>query len=675
MGNRDPKTRVEGAGGQKFKKRGQKRWAILFVLLIAAVVFGIWGYRKYERVSAEVKSGAERLSSVRALMDTPFDQLQAEQVRLAAEDSAAARQDWETAWSEIELLDFPFWWAGKNLPAPLNKAGSIQPLFQTAIHASRLGELVAGGLSPSLQVLAGEQGTKPDGADIAGLVTGLEQGRPKLEQARQELHLLQGSIFQLESSNPPEDIKPLVADLKSSLPELDNYLASAAELPPLLRSLLGMDGPKNYLLISQNNYELRATGGFIGSMGLMTVAGGRISSLDYRSSYSFDSPNRPHVEPPVPYIKYMNATGLYLRDANWWPDFPTSARALEELFYLDQGKRTDGVIAIDMEGVKLLLQFTGPVRVPDYEVEVSADDFLMKSYYYVYSPEWASAKSLEGEDPNELKGKTFLRKLFESVMAKLEETGPARGRELLDTLQRGIAEKHMLLYFNDLELQQYAARSRWDGAVRSARGDYVFLVDSNLSYSDAGLFVGENIRYSVKLGRDGSPQSKAITIRYRNRFNEAEFGSDFGPIGGLIRDPESKQMVVTRAAFGDYVRVYVPEGSSLTAASGFDSTVETYSEAGKTVFAGYLLVLPGQDREISLEYAPPASAAGSATPGSYELLVQKQPGTMSPPIEVRVQVPSGSGITATTPQAEVSGDTVVFRSDLAVDRQFSVKLE
>lgn len=674
MSSRGPLEKGQEATGRRAKRRGHIRKTVLLVLVLVLVVAAIWGYRKYQRVAAEVQAGTGHLNSVQSLLNTPFEQLQAAQVRQVANDSAAARQDFEAAWSEIELLDFPLWWAGKNLPAPLNKAGSIQPLFQTAIHASRLGELVADGLGPALQVLGGEPGTNRESVDMAGIVNGLEQGRPALLQARQELQLLRTSLLQLESSNPPGSVQQLVAGLNPSLPKLDSYLASAEELTPLLSNLLGMDSPKDYLLISQNNYELRATGGFIGSMGLLTVDKGRIASLDYRSSYGFDNPNRPHVEPPVPYIKYMDTTGLYLRDANWWPDFPTSARALEEIFYLDQGKKTDGVIGIDMEGVKLLLEFTGPVTVPGYNVEVSAADFLEKSYYYVYSPEWASPKALEGEDPNVLKGKTFLKKLFESLMAKLQETGPDRARELLNTLQLGTAQKHLLLYFNDQSLQRYAAGSGSDGEIRATPSDYAFLVDSNVSYSDAGLFLDESVRYSVILGQDGSPQSKTVAVHYRNRFNEADFGSKYGLIGGVIRDPESQKMVVSRAAFGDYVRVYVPEGSSLISANGFDGTVETYSEAGKTVFAGYLLVLPGQEKEISIQYAPPP-ATTAATTGGYDLLFQKQPGTAALPLEVQVQVPGGLGVASTTPNAEVSGDAVVFRSDLLVDREFSLRLK
>ncbi len=194
-------------------------------------------------------------------------------------------------------------------------------------------------------------------------------------------------MLDLRSANVPGDFLSLANDLETYVPKLEESLNTALELGPALQSLLGLDGPeKATSCCRKTTTSCGPTGGFVGSMGLLTMQDGHLADMDYRDSYSFDNPDSPHLAPPTPLIKYMNATGLYLRDANWWPNFPSTALAVEQLFEQEQGKKADGVIALDLTALKYLLEFTGPVLVPDYGVEVSAGDYVAKSYYYIFSP-------------------------------------------------------------------------------------------------------------------------------------------------------------------------------------------------------------------------------------------------------------------------------------------------
>jgi len=147
-------------------------------------------------------------------------------------------------------------------------------------------------------------------------------------------------------------------------------------LPSAANALLGVDSPRQYLILGQDPFELRATGGFMGGLGLIKVANGAITSLDYRGVLDFEPPNQIRLEPPPPLVKYMGLGGWYLRDANWSPDFPTSARQVEAFFKMDQGVQADGVIALDLYAVQDLLAAIGPVAIPAYKETVTADTLL-----------------------------------------------------------------------------------------------------------------------------------------------------------------------------------------------------------------------------------------------------------------------------------------------------------
>src|SRR5262249_52909007 len=142
--------------------------------------------------------------------------------------------------------------------------------------------------------------------------------------------------------------------LGAGLDQVDRLLPPARELvdelvaaAPALPQALGMRGPRAYLVLGQNERETRPTGGFIGSMGRLVLDRGALSESVFQPSYAFDTPGRAPVRPPQELAKFMNAGAWYVRDANWWADFRTSAAQVERFWDADQGGSVDGVIAVD----------------------------------------------------------------------------------------------------------------------------------------------------------------------------------------------------------------------------------------------------------------------------------------------------------------------------------------
>ena len=113
--------------------------------------------------------------------------------------------------------------------------------------------------------------------------------------------------------------------------------------------MLGANGPRTYLILAQNNHELRGTGGFISTIGFVRLEGGRITELNLVDSYAVDNFEQPHPQPPPALSERMGAQLLLLRDSNWSPDFPTTAQVARALYEQDKGLATDGAIALDLE--------------------------------------------------------------------------------------------------------------------------------------------------------------------------------------------------------------------------------------------------------------------------------------------------------------------------------------
>ena len=135
------------------------------------------------------------------------------------------------------------------------------------------------------------------------------------------------------------------------------------ELVDVAPQLLGADRPRTYLLLFQNEDELRATGGFISAVGRVTIDAGKIISLTVEDSYAVDDFTTPYPDPPAPMRDYMGIDLWVFRDSNWSPDFPMAARQPISLYTQTRGGTIDGVIALNQQVVEALVDGLGPLTI------------------------------------------------------------------------------------------------------------------------------------------------------------------------------------------------------------------------------------------------------------------------------------------------------------------------
>jgi len=164
------------------------------------------------------------------------------------------------------------------------------------------------------------------------------------------------------------DADRLLAPLGEPLAKVQGALplvTAGIEALPLLPEVAPAEGTRTFLLLAQNNDELRATGGFISSIGTLTFRDAVPELGPMVDSYAVEDWTKPHPDPPEALRTHMGIDLWTTRDANWSPDFPTSARAVAELYALNQGVEAHGVIAVDMAAASRLLEVLTPLTLPD----------------------------------------------------------------------------------------------------------------------------------------------------------------------------------------------------------------------------------------------------------------------------------------------------------------------
>ncbi|MBU1130837.1 DUF4012 domain-containing protein [Patescibacteria group bacterium] len=387
--------------------------------------------------------------------------------------------------------------------------------------------------------------------------------------------------------------------------------------------LMGYDQPRTFLVFFQNSSELRPTGGFWGSYGLLKTANGRIVDLTTDDIYHLDvnligKKNLPPA--PEPLAKYLQAEQWYLRDANWSPDYAEAADA-GEFFYQAAGgsEKVDGVLAITPQLVEELLAFLGPIEV-NGEL-YSRENFLAEFQYEVERgyqeknlPSWNRKDIIQA----------MVDKILEEFPKSVNDLDDLEA--LINILDSNLDKKNILIHANNPQIQEYLVRQNWAGAVRPSYDDYFLVVDANLASFKTDPYIDRKISYQLEPENSANTESSLIatlTINYNHR---GHF-----------------DWKTTR--YRTYTRVYAPVGSQLLAAAGamendrnsLAGEAAVYEENGKTVFGAFIAIEPQKGGQLTFRYRLPDRINQALNDNRYHLLIQKQPGADNQTVQIKIK--------------------------------------
>ena len=582
-------------------------WGVVFILLAALLWLGV--------------SGARAASAARLAM-ADLDRLQAVAVGGSPAALPAARGDLaalETHLTAARSAGRPFLWLAPKLgwlPRYGPTLAAAPAFLDMAIELAGGGREALDALAPLTDKLGGGQG----GDLLAEALPVISAAAPQLKDA--DARLAQAEALRAGIGN---NLHPRLAE---QLPRLDRLLPlaraglQAAQVAP---ALLGADGPRTYLILAQNNHELRGTGGFISGVGTVRLDGGRIVDLKLSDSYNVDDLTQPHPAPPRAMSEQMGIQLLTLRDSNWSPDFPESGEVARALFAQDRGIATDGAIALDLEAVRLLVAALGPLQVPGVDQPVTGADVLDWMKRSWAAPQNASGTAGEAATSDWwLKRKDFMGELLGAALAKLQGGGDLNVSGLAQAVVTMLEGRHLQVAVDDPALAKIMADQRWDGSLRPPQGsDFLAVVDSNVGFNKTNAAVVEAIAYRVE-PVDGGLEA-TLTLTYTHT---APAGAE--PICDRTpRYGDSYDALINRC-YWDYLRVYAPGGSELLTTGGLNRPATEQGERGTTVFDGSFTLRPGDQHVVTLRYRLPADIPTSP----YRLFVRKQAGTLAPSLRM-----------------------------------------
>lgn len=548
-------------------------------------------------------------------------------------------------------------------------------LLTAALELSENGARVAEALEPLL--------VPPDQAQPPTLESALRllrEAQPHLSDMAQTLERVYAMRAGLETRPAaPAPAARLVAELDRYLPLLQQGVQGALLLP----ALLGDDEFRTYLLLVQNEDELRPAGGFLTGVARVAVREGRIEHLYFENSAEVTDFKRPYPDPPRPLEDIMGLDLWVFHDSNWSPDFPTSAWQAVAFYQQRYEMPIDAVLAVDQEAFRRIVQVLQPLTVPSYPEPVTESNILAALRQSRDMP-------LE-DDPQaawERRHKAFLEDLLTASIDKVQNRP-----ETVDFIRLGMAvmaafeERHMFAYaLRDNDLATLLHESRWDGALSRGEGDYLMVVDANLGYSKVNPYITGSLGYAVDLRDPQQPQAN-LTLSYQHNGPRTS-----EPCYHYHKPPMLTYEQLMQQCYWDYVRVYVPQGSRplratpnpipgglLVTGIGRSGEAEILApEAGKSVFATFFVLPPGQRAETRMLYQlPPDVVQQTDDALLYRLYIQKQGGKLSVPVQLSLYLPPGATvIRSSAPYARAADNPehILYNLNLQTDFQLSVEI-
>lgn len=395
------------------------------------------------------------------------------------------------------------------------------------------------------------------------------------------------------------------------------FVSDARPLIKILPNLLGDPKEKKYLVLFQNDKELRPTGGFITAYAIFRIDKGVIHVDRSDDIYNLDNGIFGKPTAPAPILKYLPKVSTFnLRDSNLSPDFIESMKTFNSLYAKSSSKvDVDGIIALDTNVL------VSTIKILDDEVYAGGVRFTSKEdprcdcpqVIYELERLISTPKSVDLKVTTlaavQAQRKDFIGVLLYAVMEKALKSSPKLywGPLFQDMLTQ-VQQKHVMFYIYNKDAQNGIEALNAAGQIRAFEGDYLHINQANFGGAKSNLFVQEAVTQNYEVAGDGAI-TKKITINYKNPHAPSDCNLERGNL-------------CINAILRDWIRVYVPKGSKLVNSKGSEVKMISYDELGKTVFEGFLTVRPKGSATFSLSYTLPFKVKGS-----LPLLIQKQPGT------------------------------------------------
>lgn len=413
------------------------------------------------------------------------------------------------------------------------------------------------------------------GAYFSKVLTG--KSKNPIDDFAKGRNYLKNSLISLQSAKAEEKIP---APISQTLEGVDSLIRLLSVVSDIMPNILGMEDPKTYLILFQDNAELRPGGGRIGSYGILKLNKGKITEFSTGSVSEADDRLRGHVEPPFALRRYLSKEHWYLRDSNFDVDFTKIAQTASNFLFAETGQKIDGVIAIDA----LLKEKLSDVKTSYLALAQAISDALLQKHLLLTFDDFKNIFTVNGW-----------------------------------------------------------SSSLWDERKESSESinDFVGVSEANFGLNRINNFIKRQQSQTVKIESDGSLLGE-INLSYKNNDIDSLQGGNYKNYLRVIL-PENAFLTtvsvndVSQVLIDAIIDPKIYEAKNFKAPNGLE--IEKTTEDKKTIY-GFLTNIPaGKSVKVKIQYMVLRKNVFNLDNFSYNIKIFKQPGVDSIPYSFSLYYP------------------------------------
>ncbi|MDY0982315.1 DUF4012 domain-containing protein [Microbacterium sp. CFBP9023] len=546
-------------------RRRWLRWTIGVIVTLIVLAIGWVGIRGIGAVNDLQQVSAASSKLKQAIGQGDLDTAAALSARIAHHAGSAHDLTSDPIWSGFGLLP----WLGPNFSAVSDVAEIADDVASDAL----------------VPVLAAAEELDLASLGLSGGVVDLTpfaQIEPPLAEASATLTSAETRALDIDAGATIPPLADAVREMRSAVTQAATVVGALHGASALLPSMLGGEGPRNYVLAMQNNAELRSSGGIIGAIALLHAENGRITLVQQASTQDF-----PALDTPIPLSEstvalFEDRPGRYLQNLTSIPDFTEAGPAIATRWQNRFGQSVDGVIAVDAVMTEDLIAATGPLAFGPFTATEDTVVNLLLSEIYASVP-----------DPS-AQDEVFSQAAGALLSAALTEAAP---KDLVAALAESADERRIRIWSAHEDEEAILSASTLGGALpEDGPQTHVGVLFNDTTGGKMDFYADAAITTSIGTC-DGKPTTQ-VTVTWKNDA-PADAGTALPPYvtadGFYGVPPGSTRTLIT---------VYGPEGAtpSHIDGDGEEISVQTALLGSRSAVQHEVLLAPGESSTITVEY-------------------------------------------------------------------------
>lgn len=485
----------------------------------------------------------------------------------------------------------PLWDAASALPV----VGANVAAVKLATEATHL--IVRDALPPGIELLGM---MSPDQLKLEGGGINLAP----FQQAEQTLPGIKSVLAQAQSRVAGIDrdaLLPVVDDAVGQLitvvDQAGPLLDTAEQLLPIVLRMAGAEGGRNYLVVFQNNAEIRATGGNAATSTVIHAENGKIQKVEDETVVDFlfaGLTGEFDADLPDETLDlYESDFPTNAQNFSRTPDFPTTAAMFSQLWTETNDTQLDGVISMDPVALSYMLAATGPVALDD-GTEINTDNavkLLLSDTYERFGVDGLAADAYFAE---------VSARVFDAIAS-----GSWDPMTMIDQMRRSVDEDRIYAWFPREDENAIVTEYNLDGSLSAdnVEATQVGMYVNNASYSKLEFYLSTSMTVSC----DAAARTMTTTLAMTSTVP----GSNLSGYTLAWRNPS---LNIPRTTMILDVLSVAPPGSTIVSTSPESGDISRWdrdgAEKGHPLASRTMLVPMGETKTVSFTSTIPEGELG-----------------------------------------------------------------